>query len=222
MARRRKHVDLHPNQTCPLCREVLEGAPPETLTICGRCDVVYHKACARELGGNRCAVPGCVPPAPGGAEPPGPPCPRYGEGLRDGAYKKVPGAYCTGCGGLLVGQRDLRRFLEQLARDLLESIDADTPVRPVPDAGGGLRCPRCREVMEHYGYMGTRLVLIDRCDACAAVWLDADELGRLALLFARTGLRQQAYAADLGSRPAADEAAAVREARELLHRYFAW
>ena len=74
--------------------------------------------------------------------------------------------------------------------------------------------------MDHVGYLGTRLIMIDRCQACEVVWLDADEAGRMALLFARTNLRREQYAEQLAPLELADEGAAIREAQRLVNRWF--
>jgi len=52
-------------------------------------------------------------------------------------------------------------------------------------------CPDCRQTMEKYGYMGIAAIQIDRCDPCALVWLDADELQNMVLALAKTNYRTE-------------------------------
>jgi Zn-finger nucleic acid-binding protein len=53
-------------------------------------------------------------------------------------------------------------------------------------------CPDCRQTMEKYGYMGIAAIQIDRCDPCALVWLDANELQNMVLALAKTNYRSEA------------------------------
>jgi Zn-finger nucleic acid-binding protein len=52
-------------------------------------------------------------------------------------------------------------------------------------------CPDCRQTMEKYGYMGIAAIQIDRCDPCALVWLDADELQNMVLVLAKSNYRSE-------------------------------
>lgn len=40
--------------------------------------------------------------------------------------------------------------------------------------------------MENYGYMETRFVIIDACWKCMVLWIDADELGPMSWIHARS------------------------------------
>ncbi|HBP18204.1 MAG TPA: hypothetical protein DEA08_10480 [Planctomycetes bacterium] len=55
----KRRVTLQAQQTCPLCRE---PAGDEALTVCPRCETLYHAECVRDLAGGRCATPGCAKP----------------------------------------------------------------------------------------------------------------------------------------------------------------
>ncbi len=52
-------------------------------------------------------------------------------------------------------------------------------------------CPDCHQAMEKYGYMGIGAIQIDRCDPCALMWLDADELQNMVLALAKTNYRAE-------------------------------
>jgi Zn-finger nucleic acid-binding protein len=53
-------------------------------------------------------------------------------------------------------------------------------------------CPDCHQTVEKYGYMGIAVIQIDRCNPCALVWLDADELQNMVLALAKTNYRSEA------------------------------
>ena len=62
----KRRVTLQAQQTCPLCRE---PAGDEALTVCPRCETLYHAECVRDLAGGRCATPGCAKPRQEGSAP---------------------------------------------------------------------------------------------------------------------------------------------------------
>ncbi len=45
--------------------------------------------------------------------------------------------------------------------------------------------------MSHFGYMGTRLVHLDRCSPCSQLWVRTDALAVMAALSLRTSQRRQ-------------------------------
>lgn len=112
-------------------------------------------------------------------------CPRCEVGLREGRFHDVPIDICTGCRGVLLEQRLLVRVLQRLVVDLSTTVDLAAPIVPMPDAGG-IRCPKCSGVTDNYGYMGMRKVMIDRCSPCSVLWLDPNELGAIAKMYAQT------------------------------------
>jgi Zn-finger nucleic acid-binding protein len=52
-------------------------------------------------------------------------------------------------------------------------------------------CPDCRQTMDKYGYMSIAAIQIDRCDPCALVWLDGDELQNMVLALAKSNYRSE-------------------------------
>ena len=102
-----------------------------------------------------------------------------------GRYEGVPAHHCERCTGTLLRQRDLTKVLERLTPDLLEHVVGDIPIPPVPDAHPHIRCPDCGADMERYGYMGSHRVMIDGCQACNALWIDALELAAMAKMSVR-------------------------------------
>jgi Zn-finger nucleic acid-binding protein len=84
---------------------------------------------------------------------------------------------CDGCKGILM---PLHTFAETVTA---RRHAARTPsVTPVPADRGELdrrvRCPACAAPMITDWYYGPGNIIIDTCEACGLVWLDAGELRR--------------------------------------------
>jgi hypothetical protein len=80
--------------------------------------------------------------------------------------------------------------LEAMSVELLKSFDPDTKIEPLNDASAHLACPSCARPMESGDYCGARVVYFDRCDRCGFLWVNADELGTMTLMWARMEARQ--------------------------------
>jgi Zn-finger nucleic acid-binding protein len=117
-------------------------------------------------------------------------CPRCHGELKRATLADMAVQLCPDCAGVLVSQGILIPVLSAVGRALATEIDVDTTLEAVEDPGAGLSCPRCRRPMINFGYMGTNLVFLDRCERCEHVWADGQELGAAALLAARTDLRR--------------------------------
>ena len=89
------------------------------------------------------------------------------------------------CSGTLLRRHDLASVLDVLALELYGRVLSHTDLPGVPDEHPPIDCPDCGTSMERYGYMGSHKIMIDGCPDCAALWLDARELGAMALLYAR-------------------------------------
>jgi Zn-finger nucleic acid-binding protein len=113
-------------------------------------------------------------------------CPRCKLALGALEVRNIALQGCGNCKGVLVGQSDLPRLLAATSADLLKSFDPETTIEPVKkDAGAGAACPRCAAAMENDDYCAAGLVHFDRCARCNVLWLDADELGAMTLMWAR-------------------------------------
>jgi Zn-finger nucleic acid-binding protein len=113
-------------------------------------------------------------------------CPRCDHPLEKGTFHDVELEKCTECQGLLISNRVLTPLLEAMTRELVDTINPELDLDPVPDKGPSAKCPRCQGEMEHYGYMGGNQVMIDGCTGCVLIWLDAEELAAMSQLFAKT------------------------------------
>ena len=116
-------------------------------------------------------------------------CPRCRQPLERAELRQVPVEVCKGCKGTLLAQLDLMRTLESLSAPLLRSFDPDAKLERAKPDDTRIDCPTCRRRMERDDYCAAGVVLFDRCTACALLWFDADELGAMALLWARMNAR---------------------------------
>lgn len=118
-------------------------------------------------------------------------CPTCRAALETAQVDTIPVRLCRDCHGALLLHADLIRILEASWR-MIDEKEAEAATFHAPEgwrAEVGRACPDCARAMEKYGYMGLGAIQIDRCDACALVWLDADELQNMVLALARTNYR---------------------------------
>lgn len=113
-------------------------------------------------------------------------CPRCAEPLAAANYHGVAVGFCPECTGLLVDMAHLVPLLDGLVGDLGTAGDADLDIDAVDDHREAVRCPGCTGPMERFGYLEAKTVQLDRCEACAVLWLDPAEVGAAALLHGRT------------------------------------
>ena len=84
--------------------------------------------------------------------------------------------------GAFVLTDSVKKSINDLFATLSEGIDLEVRTsiafgdEATADRDPVLKCPDCSAAMDKYGYMGMKAILIDRCDHCALIWLDADEL----------------------------------------------
>lgn len=120
-----------------------------------------------------------------------PTCPRCSTALQHGAFQNVEIDKCPDCDGVFVLQRKLVPLLEAMSAELGAQIDIDAEISPFEDQEGHVACPGCGGPTDNFGYMGTKLVMVDRCKACEALWIDPGEVGAMSMLYARTNRRVQ-------------------------------
>ena len=81
----------------------------------------------------------------------------------------IPLDVCPGCSGIWFDKDEL----EALLKKSQDGQSADfTLINPKPQ---DLVCPRCKNKMTRGG-MVNPLLLVDKCESCGGVWLDANEL----------------------------------------------
>jgi len=116
-------------------------------------------------------------------------CPRCQQSLERAELREVPVEICKGCQGTLLAQLDLVRTMENLSAPLLRSFDPDAKLERARLDDTRIDCPRCKRRMERDDYCAAGVVFFDRCGACALLWFDANELGAMALMWARMNAR---------------------------------
>jgi Zn-finger nucleic acid-binding protein len=135
-----------------------------------------------------------------------PQCPRCAEPLAHVELKGVGVQSCRKCAGTLLAPPRLGAVLEAMSDEVLEAFDPETKLEPLADRGAGLSCPRCQRPMTNDDYCGARLVTFDRCEPCALLWVDADELGTMTLMWARMEARHAKRVAETGQMMSAMDA----------------
>lgn len=114
-------------------------------------------------------------------------CPNDGSALAPDQYEQAVVHVCRECQGEFVAGEDLREIVNRrdAARRDASSDAAGTPspaptfepTDPEATSGAGRRaCPACAIPMRRVNYAVDTGVMIDRCESCDGVWLDADEL----------------------------------------------
>jgi Zn-finger nucleic acid-binding protein len=112
-------------------------------------------------------------------------CPGCNVELTRGDMRGIGVRVCTQCRGALVAQIDMFRLFEAMIADLLSGFDPDTLLTPITPRTGASSCPECASAMSRDDYCGAGLVRFDRCERCRLLWLGADELGTMMLMWAR-------------------------------------
>jgi Zn-finger nucleic acid-binding protein len=118
-------------------------------------------------------------------------CVRCRKPLEDAQVDDISVRICPVCATVLLRHEDLTRIVDRSWRTVSQETAEREPLRPslAPAAETIFPCPDCGQAMEKYGYMGMNAIMIDRCDACSLVWLDAHELQNIILAFARNQYR---------------------------------
>ena len=114
-------------------------------------------------------------------------CPRCQCGLAAAAYEDVRVETCRQCGGHWLTRPALKQIIdtreqEWTAKDL-EAIK-NAPRMPVAleEIRERFACPVCREPMEPFNFAGDSGILLDRCNRCGGIWLDAGELEKVQMV----------------------------------------
>lgn len=118
----------------------------------------------------------------GGSEPL---CPACAQALRTTAISGVSLRVCGQCHGTLLGQIDMIRTLEAMSAELLATLDPDVELSPVGKAAAKVSCPACGREMARDDYCSAGLAHFDRCEPCRLLWLSADALGTMTMMWAR-------------------------------------
>ncbi|MCU1335548.1 MAG: hypothetical protein JWO19_1129 [Bryobacterales bacterium] len=107
-------------------------------------------------------------------------CPACQSMLSDGTIENRSVLYCTKCGGVLVSIAKFLPLVEYL-RAVWGSTGANIEPRDNADADRHFTCPLCDRTMMGHPYGGPGNVNIDTCERCSVIWLDRNELRRIAM-----------------------------------------
>lgn len=116
-------------------------------------------------------------------------CPACGSPLVETLLGEARFAACERCGAALVPNNQLVPLMEAVAGGLIKSFDEEAHIEPAPPREPAPRCPGCSVPMRQFGYMGSPLAPLYRCDEHSVVFGDEAGLGTAALLYARTHKR---------------------------------
>jgi Zn-finger nucleic acid-binding protein len=120
---------------------------------------------------------------------PTPTCPRCRAALRAAELKGASVLACATCHGTRVGPTQLTGLLEAMSAELLRTFDPDTTLEKASAPTERLACTACGREMARDDYCGAGLALFDRCEPCALLWIDAEALGTMTLMWARMEAR---------------------------------
>ncbi|MEA3306725.1 MAG: zf-TFIIB domain-containing protein, partial [Elusimicrobiota bacterium] len=81
----------------------------------------------------------------------------------------IPLDVCPSCSGIWFDKGELEALIKQSQSENTANFDL---INPKPK---GLKCPRCENEMMRGGLVNP-LLLVDKCESCGGVWLDANEL----------------------------------------------
>lgn len=193
--------------TCAYCGGTVHPDRPTSGDLCPRCfarlpeGAKFCTTCGTPIRPEQ-LVKGAATPHP---------CPRDGALLLARTLDSLPVEECPQCLGLWVAIepfRDLcqRKRAEYESNPLPTPRPPAIPVEPVVY----LKCPECSALMNRQNFGRRSGVIIDQC-AAHGVWLDAQELERIARFIADGGLAR-ARAAE------ADRAAAETRAANFLRQ----
>ncbi len=147
---------------CPDCGAAMEPATTITSFHCTGCGSVHFP------GGNADGI--AVVGEPGGVL-----CPVCRVPLVSARIEGELVCYCGQCRGFLA---DTERFGIIVGKRRALHGPNEKRIEPFDpaDLQRTIRCPNCEQRMDTHPYFGGGNVVVDTCEGCGLVWLDAGEL----------------------------------------------
>ena len=96
------------------------------------------------------------------------------------ALGNIPLDVCPGCSGIWFEKGELEALLKQ------SQGDAQADLQLIAPKTGAHDCPSCKLKMSRGGLVNP-LLLVEKCEACGGVWLDAQELALVKKLLGLAG-----------------------------------
>ena len=112
-------------------------------------------------------------------------CPACHLALKATTLSGVAVRICGQCHGTLLAQIDMIRTLEAMSVELLKTIDPDEKLEAVGKREGTVACPTCARTMARDDYCSAGIAHFDRCEPCRLLWVSAEALGTMAMMWAR-------------------------------------
>ena len=101
----------------------------------------------------------------------------------------VPVDVCMTCGSGAVEQRYLNHLIQAAAKRF-EGDPASITIEERPDSGETRTCHKCERPMRPFQYLGSRLLVLDRCDHCHIVWMDPGEIDSMVRFYLQSEFRK--------------------------------
>jgi Zn-finger nucleic acid-binding protein len=102
-------------------------------------------------------------------------CPVCRRALQTAIIEGQGVGYCTNCRGILSAMDEFAEFVERRRAKHALSDHAPVPFDP-EELKRLLHCPTCHQPMDCHLYAGGGTVVVDTCELCNLIWLDAGEL----------------------------------------------
>ena len=115
------------------------------------------------------------------------------------ALGNIPLDVCPGCSGIWFEKGELEALLKQSQGGAQADLQL---IEPKPE---GHDCPACKVKMSRGGLVNP-LLLVDKCEACGGIWLDARELTLVKKLLGLSGGASEVKVDRPAAAPAAPEA----------------
>ncbi|HVT10354.1 MAG TPA: hypothetical protein VHO67_22995 [Polyangia bacterium] len=112
------------------------------------------------------------------------PCPNCRHLLVAHTVGEAPVEVCRTCVHLAVEQRFLSPLLEITARRIAGGTSAALTVKARAAVVTSSACPRCAREMTVDDYCSAGIVAFNRCDGCSLLWLSAQQLGLMSIMWA--------------------------------------
>ncbi len=103
-------------------------------------------------------------------------CPRCNTCLTAAEQEGVGLDSCDRCGGRWIEPDGLKALAERPAPQAEEAGQPPRVEVVFHDPKEGVPCPECRQPMAPFNYAGDSGVILDKCNHCDGIWLDAGEL----------------------------------------------
>ena len=99
---------------------------------------------------------------------------------------------CPACSGMWAASDTFSRLVDQQAAREESRVSGIRPRGPrkskLTEAVAYIKCPECRQLMNRFNFARVSGVIVDECHG-HGVWLDSDELGKIAAYVSTGGLR---------------------------------